>query len=149
WSPDGQWLAFLSDWEKQSQLQVYVTPSSGGAAKKLTDLTGFLDAPRWSPDGKQLAILFTANATRAAGPVQAGAPETGVIEDHTEEQRLTLIDPSTGQTRPVTPDDLYVYEYDWSPDGKQIALIAAHGNGDNNWYIAQLYVLTLATGEMK
>jgi len=36
---------------------------------------------------------------------------------------------------------MYVYEYDWSPDGARFAVIAAHGNGDNNWYIAQLYTL--------
>jgi dipeptidyl aminopeptidase/acylaminoacyl peptidase len=149
WSPDGKQLAFLSDWDKEGQLQLYVVPAAGGAARKLTSLGGFLDAPRWLPDGKQLAVLFTENAPRAAGPVQAGAPETGVIEEQVYEQRLTLVDADSGRTKPVSPADLYVYEYDWSPDGKQVALIAAHGSGDNNWYISQLYVLTTATGETR
>jgi dipeptidyl aminopeptidase/acylaminoacyl peptidase len=149
WSPDGKRLAFLSDWEKEGQLQVYVTPAEGGTARKLTDLTGFLDEPRWSPDGKTLAILFTENAHRAAGPVQAGAPETGVIEEQVYEQRLTLIDADSGRAKAVSPADLYVYEYDWSPDGKQLALIGAPGSGDDNWYIAQLYVLTASAGAIR
>src|SRR5438445_5416069 len=44
---------------------------------------------------------------------------------------------------------MYVYEYDWSADGTQLAAIAAHGSGDNNWFIAQLYTMAVATGEMK
>ncbi|TMQ34329.1 MAG: S9 family peptidase [Planctomycetota bacterium] len=56
---------------------------------------------------------------------------------------------ASGHTRLLTPADLYVYEYAWSPDSKTIAAIAAHGSGDNNWYIAQLYTLAVASGEMK
>jgi dipeptidyl aminopeptidase/acylaminoacyl peptidase len=44
---------------------------------------------------------------------------------------------------------MYVYEYDWSPDGKRFVTTAAHGNGDDNWYIAQLYTIDAAGGEMK
>src|SRR5213078_390943 len=43
--------------------------------------------------------------------------------------------------RLVTPADMYVYHFDWSPDGKRLAAIAAPGNGDQNWWIAQLYVI--------
>src|SRR5258707_231892 len=95
--------------------------------------------------GLLLVLLAEGMFARAAGPVQAGAPETGVIEEHVYEQRLTLIDADSGRTQVASLADLYVYEYDWSPDGKQIALIGAHGSGDNNWYIAQLYVLNAAT----
>ena len=56
---------------------------------------------------------------------------------------------ASGHTRLLTPADLYVYEYAWSPDSKTIAAIAAHGSGDNNWYIAQLYTVAVASGEMK
>jgi dipeptidyl aminopeptidase/acylaminoacyl peptidase len=149
WSPDGRRLAFLSDREKEGQLQVYVTAAGGGPVRKLTDVHGFLADLRWSPDGKQLAVLFTEGEGRPTGPVQPSAPEVGVIEEHVVEQRLTLLDPDSGRPRPVSPADLYVYEYDWSPDGKEVVLTGAHGSGDNNWYIAQLYTLALGSGELK
>jgi dipeptidyl aminopeptidase/acylaminoacyl peptidase len=156
WSPDSSRLAFFSDKGKKEQLQVYMSapltrgsPHKEGPAKKLTSLTGFLAGPRWSPDSKQLAFLFTENAPRAAGPLQPRTPDVGVVEDHIYEQRLTVIDLKSGRTRQVSPADLYVYEYDWSPDSKNVTAIAAHGSGDNNWYIAQLYTLALASGNLK
>src|ERR1700676_1522461 len=156
WSPDGKRVAFLSDFVKAGQRQLYVANVSGGdgsatgaETRKLTNVTGFLAAPSWSPDGKTIAVLFTENATRASGPLVAETPLTGEIKDSFFEQRLALVDVATGKLRQISPADTYVYEYDWSPDGLRFAFTAALGNGDNNWYIAELYTLDAATGLMK
>jgi dipeptidyl aminopeptidase/acylaminoacyl peptidase len=149
WSPDSEQLAFLSDRGTKGQLQLYVTPAAGGKVKRLTQLKGFLADPRWSPDGRQIGFFFTENAIREAGPVQAAATETGEVGETVQYQRLTTLDVETGKVQQVSPADLYVYEYDWSPDSKQCVLSAAHGSGDNNWYLAQLYVLTLASGKLQ
>ena len=69
WSPDSRQIAFLSDAGKPDQQQLYVVAAPGGAPRKLTSVKGFLAAPGWSPDGKTLALLFTENAERAAGPL--------------------------------------------------------------------------------
>jgi dipeptidyl aminopeptidase/acylaminoacyl peptidase len=148
WSPEGKRLAFLSDREKSGQLQLYLATSAGAEARKLTSLTGNLAQPRWSPDGKLLAFLFTENATRKAGPVQPATPALGVIGEHLDQQRLAVVDLQSGKTRLLSPADLYVYEYDWSPDSKSMAAIAAHGSGDNNWYIARLYTMAAFSGKM-
>src|SRR5580700_3595537 len=151
WSPDSKKLAFLSDAAKAGQLQLYVMDATGsaGSARKLTQVKGFLASPGWSPDGKTIALLFTENATRAAGPLVAETPETGEIKDSFFEQRLALVDVATAKLDQISPADTYVYEYDWSPDGLRFAVTAALGNGDNNWYIAELYTLDAATGLMK
>lgn len=149
WSPDSQRLAFLSDAGKSGQSQLYVRDLTDATAKKLTNVTGFLDLPGWSPDGKTIAILFTENATRAAGPLVAETPQTGEIKEAVTEQRLTLVDASTGALRQISPADMYVYEYDWSPDGQRFVVTAAPGNGDNNWYIAQLYTIDASGSSMK
>ena len=149
WSSDSKKLAFLSDAAKAGQLQLYVIDAAGGSARKLTQVKGFLSTPGWSPDGKTIALLFTENATRAAGPLVAETPETGEIKDAFFEQRLALVDVASGTLRQISPADTYIYEYDWSPDGRRFAVTAALGNGDNNWYIAELYTLDAATGLMK
>jgi dipeptidyl aminopeptidase/acylaminoacyl peptidase len=149
WSPDGKRIAFLSDAVKTGQRQLYVMSAAGGPARKLTSVKGFLDKPGWSPDGKTLAVLFTENATRASGPLVAETPMTGEIKDAFYEQRLAVVDVGTGKLRQISPADTYIYEYDWAPDGLKFAVTAALGNGDNNWWIAELYTLDGASGLMK
>src|SRR5262249_47442536 len=111
-----------------------------------TSLTGFLDGVSWSPNGSTIAMLFTENAPRASGPVQPATIQTGVIDTQIYEQRVALVDVATGAVRQLSPPDLYVYEYDWSPDGKTLAGIAAHGSGDNNWYVAELFTIDVGSG---
>jgi dipeptidyl aminopeptidase/acylaminoacyl peptidase len=147
WSPDSARLAFISDAGKSGQ-QLYVADVATGVARKLTNVKGFLSHPGWSPDGKTIALLFIENADRAAGPLEAETVQTGVIQDSVTEQRLSLVDVANGKLRQISPADMYVYEFDWSPDGRRFAVTAAHGNGDNNWYIAQIYTLSADGGPM-
>ena len=149
WSPDSGSLAFLSDADNPGQFQLYVAQPGSRSARQLTKLKGFLAAPAWSPDGKTIALLFTENAMRAAGPLEAVPQETGVIGQEILEQRIATIDLATGSIDQVSPADLYVYEYDWSPDGGSFAITAAHGSGDNNWYVAQLEVIDRHTGSVR
>jgi dipeptidyl aminopeptidase/acylaminoacyl peptidase len=149
WSPDSKQIAFLSDAAKSGQLQLYVANLKGSPAQKLTSVKGFLAGPKWSPDGKSIAVLFTENATRDAGPLVAETAETGVIRDAFFEQRLAIVDVASGALRQITPADTYVYEYDWSHDGKWMAVTAAKGNGDSNWYIAELYLVFVGSGDMR
>jgi dipeptidyl aminopeptidase/acylaminoacyl peptidase len=149
WSPDSKQISFFSDAAKSGQPQIYLTSAAGGANRKLTSVKGFLSTPGWSPDGKTIAFLFTENAERAAGPLVAEKAQTGVIKEAVTEQRLTLVNVASGKTSQISPADMYVYEYDWSPDSKSFVTTAAHGNGDNNWYIAQIYTIPAAGGDMK
>jgi dipeptidyl aminopeptidase/acylaminoacyl peptidase len=149
WSPDSRQIAFLSNAQAPDQLQLYVAKATGGEARRLTDLRGALDAPSWSPDGTTLALLFTENAPRLPGPLEPMTPPSGVIDSKIYEQRLTTVDVASGRVQQVSPADLYVYEYDWSPDGKKFVLSAAHGAGDANWYVAGLYSLQANSGEVK
>jgi len=149
WSPDSKHLAFLSDHEKKEQLQLYVAPADGGPARRLTHLEGLLAEPKWSPDGKRIAILFTENLPHAAGPLDPVPPDSGVLGSQIYEQRLALVDVATGAVKQISPKDVYIYEYDWSPDSRTFAATAAPGAGDDNWWIAQLYTMPAEGGAMK
>jgi dipeptidyl aminopeptidase/acylaminoacyl peptidase len=149
WAPDSRRFVFLSDAAKPGQSQLYLQSAPGQPAKRLTNVQGSLASPKFSPDGKTIAILFTENAPRPAGPLVAEAAETGEIKDAFFEQRLALIDLVTGKLRQVSPADTYVYEFDWAPDSLQLVVSSALGNGDNNWYIAELSVVDAASGLMK
>src|SRR6185503_3559977 len=129
--------------------QVYgVNAAAASAPRKLTSVKGFLSSLGWSPDSKTIAFLFTENAERAAGPLVAEKPQTGVIKEAVTEQRLALVDAAGGKVRQISPSDMYVDEYEWSPDGKSFVTTAAHGNGDDNGYVAQIYATPAAGGDM-
>ena len=149
WSPDSRQLAFLSDHGGQKQLQLYVISVSGGAPRQLTKLAGYVSSAKWSPDGRTIALLNIAESQAAAGAVEAAAHETGEVAEDIAEERLVLVDVASGKTRTISPADTYVYEFDWAPDGRQLAVITAKGNGDNNWWIARLNVIDAASGSLR
>jgi dipeptidyl aminopeptidase/acylaminoacyl peptidase len=149
WAPDSHRIAFLSDAAKPGQSQLYLQDAPGQHLKRLTNVKGTLASPKFSPDGKTIAILFTENAPRAAGPLVAEVAETGEIKDAFFEQRLAVIDIATGSLRQVSPADTYIYEYSWAPDGLHFVVSSALGNGDNNWWIAELSTLDATSGLMK
>lgn len=139
WSPDSKSLAFFSDAAHAGESQLFVT-SFSGAPRKLTHVKGDVSNPLWSPDGKTISFLYIPNAPRAAGPLAAETQPEGVIRQDAYEQRLALVDAAIGTLRLISPADMYVYEYDWSPDSRKLVATAAHGNGDDNWYDAEIYI---------
>jgi len=152
WSPDGESLAFVSDCtpktDQPGQDQVFLWSKTTGKSRQLTHLTGDMDSLAWSPDGKNVAFLFVENATRSAGALAAMKPWSGVIgEDGVEIQRVGVVQVSDASFAQVTPSNLHVYEFDWSPDSKHLAFIAANPPGENNWWVAQLYTEDLATAK--
>ena len=149
WSPDSSQIAFLSDAEKAGQMQVWVAPAAGGAVRRLTRVTGQLSDLRWSPNGRSIAFLFVEGSAQETGALTAYKPDAGVVEEKIEEQRIAVVDAGGGRVRSVSPANLYVYEYDWSPDGKRFAAEAAEGSGTNNYWIAQLYTVDAQSGETR
>ena len=152
WAPDSNQLAFLSNAGASDQQQLYIANlacnASSSCVRKLTNLTGALSTPAWSPDGKSIALLFIENSPRSPGPLQPMTLPSGVIEKHIYEQRLNVVDIAGGSVRPASPPGMYVYEYDWMPDSRGFVATAANGDGDDNWWIAQLYTIGL-DGQMR
>jgi dipeptidyl aminopeptidase/acylaminoacyl peptidase len=147
WSADGHTMAFLSDAAGAGQHQVYVIDVDANTpARRVTNAKGQLAQPHWSADGKQLAALFVAGSTQGTGALVAYKPDAGVVGDVVEEQRIAVVDLAAGKLREVSPANMYVYDYDWSPDGKAFAAEAVEGSGTNNYWIAQLYVVQAGTG---
>src|SRR5439155_727705 len=60
WSPDGRWLAFVSNRdgedEKKAKGQLYVLPANGGEPRRLTDGKESVESVAWSPDSNRIAF---------------------------------------------------------------------------------------------
>jgi dipeptidyl aminopeptidase/acylaminoacyl peptidase len=149
WSRDSKQIAFIADLAGDvPAAQIFTAALDGSAPLKRAEVKGYAATPTFSPDGSRLALLFIKDMPRAAGPLQPMTPLAGVIDDKVYEQRLTTIDLATKALTQVTPADIYIYEYDWMPDGQGWVATAAHGSGDANWYVAKLYRISSQAGEM-
>ena len=145
WSPDSKTLALFSSGGEKEQRQLWTVNANGSKPKKITNLNGYAARPRWSHDGKKIAFLYIEGAG-GGGPLMAAPTTTGVVDTAIHNQRIAVLDVATGQLRQVSPPNLHIYDYDWSPDNSAFVTTAAPGPGDNNWWIAQIYTIDIAKG---
>ena len=82
-------------------------------------------------------MLAIENARKEVGATEAGAAIAGDLDAAPTEQRIAEL--ADGSLRWASPADLFVYEYDWRPAGAGFVGTAAPGDGDKNWWTAQLY----------
>src|ERR1043166_478806 len=146
WAPDSQMLAFFSNGGQGDQKQLWLVNPNGSGPKKITNLSGYAARPHWSHDGKKIAFLYIEGAG-GGGPLMAAPTTTGIIDKAIHNQRIAVADVATGQVIQVSPADLHVYDFDWSPDDITFVATAAPGPGDNNWWIAQIYKIDIASGK--
>src|SRR5437867_3785569 len=145
WSSDSKTLAVFSSTGEKEQRQLWLVNADGSNPKKITDLKGYAARPRWAHDGKRIAFLYIEGAG-GGGPLMAAPTTTGVIDTAIHNQRIAVLDIANGRVRQVSPPDLHIYDFDWSPDDKMFVATAAPGPGDNNWWIAQIYTINSAKG---
>ena len=149
-APNGD-LAWLQRNRSAGTTQLVV--DHAGRQRTVATVAGIAQTPRFSPDGRRIALLVTPGATKEAGATQAGARQVGEIGEHPDEQRLAVFD-VTGSVaaaglRPLSPANRYIYEYNWTPDGRELVVTSAVGNGDANWWVATLDAVDAATGAVR
>jgi len=147
WSADGRHIAFVTT-DAKGQTQIAVASADAREVHVITNAQGPVDVPRFAPDGARIAFLYAKGAPRTPGPLHPLARDAGVLSSTVYEQRLTVIGLEGGEPRLLGPDDLNVYEYDWAPDGQRFVVSAAHGSGDDNWWLAELDLIDAASGAL-
>ena len=148
WSPEGSQVAILATTNGGTPA-LYVVGPAGGNAKRIATIRGAVHGPRFSPDGKQIAILYSSPIEIANNPLAATPRDTGVMDTQIDRQHLAIVDVASGKQRLISPAGLYVYEFDWSPNSRQFVLSAATGSGNNNWWVARLYTLDAQSGVLR
>jgi len=134
WSTNGQ-LAFLVSRPQEGVAEIDTVDPKGGAVRRVLSFNGTLDRLRYGP-GNRLAVLATAQAHKLVGRTEAGVPLVGDIGSEADEQRIAVVDGAALNF--VSPADLYVYEFDFLPNGGFVGT-AAPGDGDSQWWLAKLY----------
>ena len=139
WSPDGTRLAFLSD--RGGRNAIYLLDPRGGEARLLTSEPTPVREFEWSPDGKQIAF------TRIDEPGGEGEPR--VIGENERAIHLYVADVESGKSRKLTNDKLTTFNFDWSPDGSELVLARANGNGLDALHSTDIHILSLRDGSIR
>jgi Tol biopolymer transport system component len=105
-SPDGRWTAYVRRsndiMTDRARSSIWLIDAASGEQRPLVAGTGNHSSPRWSPDGKRLAYVSTA---------EGGAPQLFVRwMDTGQSARITGL--------PDSPQGIA-----WSPDGQRIAYL--------------------------
>ena len=172
WSPDGRWLAFVSEREGETsgkdekeqkkhgkgKPQVWLIPTDGGEARQLTFMQHGASNPVWSPDSKQL--LFNAAVGPADEETEDGKPlpKARVIDRlwyrldgvgfiYERRQHLFLVDVAAGEPQQLTDGDWDDSDAAWSPDGTHIAFVSSRAEDRWRMPCPDLYTLTIEDGK--
>jgi dipeptidyl aminopeptidase/acylaminoacyl peptidase len=147
-SPDGQWLAFLSD-RVGDKDQVFAIRVGGGESAQLTKSETAVSDFEWSPDGKTIAFSAAEPDAKAKKDRKEHLAEFTVVHSDYDYRHLFTLDMAEALKAPVKGKqrtkgtEFSVGSFSWSPDGKRIAFDARKNPDLIQGATSDLYVLTL------
>jgi dipeptidyl aminopeptidase/acylaminoacyl peptidase len=169
WSPDGSSIVFSAtlnpDLIQGVTSDIYLLKLSDGSVKKIVDLPGPDNGPRFSPDGKQIVfssamgnkVYFASNSRLAIVPVEGGPPKSltdtfdenpGLVEWKTDgiyfiaqqktASHLFLVNPASGKiVRVSAPDNLMAGAFSLTRAGDRMAFVAGSPTSMNEVFVSE------------
>ncbi len=158
WSPDGRWLAFLSDRDSDDETtQVWLMPRDGGEARKLSALKGGVSDFTWGPDSRQLALIASDDPDDPVAPADGNKDEKKTakpividryqFKDDTtgyltrQRSHLYAFDIDARHAILLTPGDHDEWAPAWSPDGRNIVYVTKRGVDPDRHLNSDLYLV--------
>ncbi len=167
YSPDGRWIAFISD--RSGREEIYIASADGaGEAQKITDLDALKFGFSWSPNSKEIAFVASDNKLRKYvldtkqtadlalsryGNISqpAWSPDGKWLAyskaDHTRTNDVYLVSAGGGDEKRVTFDSYSDGNPQFSPDGRKLYFVRSEGGFGSGPPQSQIYAIALEREE--
>jgi dipeptidyl aminopeptidase/acylaminoacyl peptidase len=152
WSPDGRWLAFVSD--RADKRQIYAINPAGGEAVALTNVDEGVGGFAWAPDGRSMAFTMTEARPEALKERDKRYGEFEVVDTDYRMTHLHVVDldpalAAPSKARRLTNGNFTVGSFRWSPDGAAIAFDHRRDPNLANSSTADISIVTVADGSVR
>jgi dipeptidyl aminopeptidase/acylaminoacyl peptidase len=157
WSPDGRWIAFLSDRPgqiaetKADTMQLYVIDPTGGEARQVTKLEDGVSGFEWAPDSKHIGFTAKDEESKAEKDRKERYGDYTVVYADERMTHLWTIDLASTpagnkalEATRITEGAFSVQGFSWSPDGTRIAFAASKDSELRNNGSTTVYVVSVA-----
>jgi dipeptidyl aminopeptidase/acylaminoacyl peptidase len=151
WSPDGNWIAFMSN-RKDNKNNIYLLPLRGGEAEPLTDAKSAVSNFEWSPDGKWIALTMTDAKTEDEEKNDKAKNDFRWVDENLKMSRLYVIPvqkDANGKREPrkLTTENYNVDNFDWSPDGSRIVFDHTKSSVANDWTTGDVSIVEVGAAK--
>ena len=165
WSPDGNWLAFLSDRDDEGgadynesddpKAQVWLLPMDGGGgeAEKLTDAPEGISAYEWLPDSS--GVVYLAQEPRPKPLEEYDGDKKERKDDAVVErlekfrQQIWRVERESKKPKLVYPGDFGLGEIAVSPDGKSVAFTTNYTGEVNDYHKCDVWAIDIDGGNTR
>ncbi|MDW8167801.1 MAG: S9 family peptidase [Acidobacteriota bacterium] len=166
WSPDGRWLAFLSnrpgrapearqeeEEDRRPKNQIWIMPSDGGEAVQLTQAEEGVIAYEWAPDSR--AIIYLTRETLPKPERERRERERkykfdAIVEEKERYRReFWTVEIETRKATRLFEGDYGIAEFEVSPEGKRIAYATNYTGRVDDGKKFDIWVFSLDEGRAR
>jgi dipeptidyl aminopeptidase/acylaminoacyl peptidase len=144
WSPDGRYLACLSQAGSGAPYQlVLYSLEDGGSRVVLAEAAGVTELV-WAPDGNRIALLQRDPNRRSPGD------DVRVVGKHERHFGLWLAEVESGKKTRLGPERVSFWSCRWSPDGESVVgLVSDLPTPEGQEYGGRVVVVEIASGKLR
>jgi dipeptidyl aminopeptidase/acylaminoacyl peptidase len=154
WSPDGQWLAFLSN-RVEDKNQLFLINPEGGEAQQLTKSETAINSFAWSEDGKMIAYTATEPTAQPLKDRKDYFGDYDVVREGYSYVHLWTFNLADAMGAPIVgkqrtrKKEFSIDSFSWSPDGTTIAFSATINPDLIQGGTDDIYLLKLSDDSVK
>lgn len=145
WDSESERIYFLAKLGEQKSNQIYYVDADGGSPKLVTNEISDVLAFKISPDGKNIAFVRLEEKSKGKQQMLSKGFDAEIYEEEFQHRNLYLMNLKDKTVKQLTTASS-VFEFEWSPDSKNIAAAIADKNlVDDSYMFKRLYVIDTET----